>query len=320
MAEALEMAKKKLGLNLPPGDGQARDKPKDPVKELEDQIAQEQDFDKRQGLLLQLRELRLQRELRVKDLEARLRKGGKVDGDGEQETEERGKQALADRQKLMGQAKALIDSGLAPQQVGQMLMGLPIMASSAGVPTVQGLTITDALKIVDLVVERKSEGELKALVLSLQRKIEGLEKGGSGGGTSTPPDRAQEAATWIRSSIDALRELGVPIGEAARGSVDESIETQKEKNRHLEEMERLSAEREHKQEMAKVASDIPKSIGRGLARQLREEGGEKDEGAPKGVTAFACDECHKQVYVPPDAGDVILCPHCGQKYEKGKKS
>src|SRR3989304_5528352 len=137
MAEALEMAKKKLGLNLPPGEGEPKGKPKDPVQELEDQVAQEQDFDKRQGLLLQLRELRLQRELRVRDLEERLKRGGKMVDDsesGDEERAEREKKATAERERLMGQAKALLDSGLAPQQVGQMLLGLPVTATSTGMP------------------------------------------------------------------------------------------------------------------------------------------------------------------------------------------
>src|SRR3989304_7892575 len=97
MAEALEMAKKKLGLNLPPGEGEPKGKPKDPVQELEDQVAQEQDFDKRQGLLLQLRELRLQRELRVRDLEERLKRGGQMEDSesGDEERAERGKRAVA---------------------------------------------------------------------------------------------------------------------------------------------------------------------------------------------------------------------------------
>ena len=323
MAEALEMAKKKLGLNLPPGEGETKGKPKDPVQELEDQVAQEQDFDKRQGLLLQLRELRLQRELRVRDLEERLRKGGgKVDGDGEkQEREEREKRALAERQQLMGQAKSLIDSGMAPQQVGQMLMGLPVTATSTGMPTVQGLTVADALKIVDLVVERKNEGELKALIGSLQREIDTLKKGG-GGGTTTPPssiayarERAQETKAWI----ETLKELGIPVGEAARTSGDESIESLKEKNRHAEKMEEISVERTYKESIATALGDVVERVGRGAAHQFMEEGGQEEPAGAK-LDYFTCTEkdCGTRILIPPGATQ-FTCPKCLSIYGPKEK-
>ncbi|MBU2009442.1 MAG: hypothetical protein KJ624_06385, partial [Chloroflexi bacterium] len=127
---------------MPPGEGDTKEKPKDRIQELEDLIAQEQDFNKRQTLALQLRELNLQREVHVRELEDRLRRGGKMgddNGQEKQEQEEREKRAVAERDRLMGQAKSLIDSGMAPQQVGQMLMGLPVTAASAGVPT-QGMS------------------------------------------------------------------------------------------------------------------------------------------------------------------------------------
>src|SRR3990172_2208965 len=293
MREALEMAKKKVGLNLPPGDRKPEDKPKDPIQELEDELAKEEDFDKRQGLALRLREQRLQREIRVRDLEERLRKGGgKVDGDGEkQDREVHEANVLAERQRLMTQAKSLIDSGMAPQQVGQMLMGLPVTATSTGMPTVQGLTVADALKIVDLVVERKNEGELKALIVSLQRKIDALEKGG-GGGTTTPPssiayarERAQETKAWI----ETLKELGIPVGEAARTSGDESIESLKEKNRHAEKMEEISVERDYKTSIATALGDVVERVGRGAAHQFMEEGGTEESGAGE-LDSFTCPE------------------------------
>jgi len=325
MGEGLEMIKKKLGLNLPPGEGDTKGKRSDPVQELEDQIAQEQDFDKRQGLVLQLRELRLERQLRVKDLEDRLRKGGKVDGDGDkQEIVEREKRAAEEKKQLMVQAKSLIDSGMPPQQVGQMLMGLPVTAASAGVPT-QGMSMSDALKLVDVIIEKKTEGELRASIVSLQREIDALKKGG-GGGTSTPPnpityakERAQETKAWI----ETLKELGVPVGET-RGSGDESIESLKEKNRHAEKMEEISVERSYKESIATALGDVVERVGRGAAHQFMEEGGQEEPAGAK-LDYFTCTEkleggqlCGTRILIPPGA-TTFTCPKCLSKYGPKEK-
>ncbi len=326
MREALEMAKKKVGLNLPPGDRKPEDKPKDPVQELEDQVAQEQDFDKRQGLLLQLRELRLQREIRVRDLEERLKRGGgKVDGDGDkQETAEREKTALAERERLMGQAKALLDSGLAPQQVGQMLLGLPLTAAPAGVPA-QGMSVSDALKLVDTIIEKRTEGELRGLIVQLDKKIDRIAAGGGAGttGTSTPQSPiayAKEQAQATKAWMDALKELGVPVGEAARGSTGESIESLKEKHRHEEKMEEISVDRTYKESIATALGDVVERVGRGAAHQFMEEGGPEEPAGGGEIDYFTCPEkgCRARIFIPPDATQ-LTCPKCNSVYARKPK-
>jgi hypothetical protein len=325
MAEALEMAKKKLGLNLPPGEGEPKGKPKDPVQELEDQVAQEQDFDKRQGLLLQLRELRLQRELRVRDLEERLKRGGKMVDDsesGDEERAEREKRAIAERERLMGQAKALLDSGLAPQQVGQMLLGLPLTAAPAGVPA-QGMSVSDALKLVDTIIEKRTEGELRNLIVQLDKKIDRIAAGGGAGTTASTPQSpiayAKEQAQATKAWIDALKELGIPVGEAARGNGGESIESLREKNRHAEKMEEISVERDYKTSIATALGDVVERVGRGAAHQFMEEGGTEESGAGE-LDSFTCPEkgCGTRILIPPGATK-LTCPKCSAEYEHRTK-
>ncbi len=286
------------------------------LSELEKELEKEDKGLKEELVRTRAEEAIEKRRATIREYRAR---GGKMGDDSEQEKQEqaeREKRAVAERERLMTQAKMLIDSGMAPQQVGQMLMGLPVTAPGTVAP-IQGLTVADALKIVDLVVERKNEGELKALVVSLQREIDTLKRGG-GGGTSTPQSPlayAKEQAEATKAWIEALKAQGVPIGEAARGGGGESIESQREKYRHEERMHELGTERTYKESIATSLGDVVERVGRGAAHQFLDEGG-TEEPAGAALAYFDCTEkleggepCGTRIQIPPGATK-FTCPKC----------
>jgi len=100
-----------------------------------------------------------------------------------------------------------------------------------------------------------------------------------------------------------IKEPGPPAGT--------SIEELREKYRHEERMKELEIEKEHKQELARIASEIPKKIGRGIATALREE-----EETVSTLEYFICDDCKTKIYIPPGAGKEVFCGHCGAKYQR----
>lgn len=231
--------------------------------------------------------------------------------------------ALQQREKVMTQAKALLDSGVEPQQVGAMLLGLPAVGAAAG----QGMTVADALKIVDMVVERKKEGELRGTIERLEKQVENLSqeiKAGPKAQTpANPAEGIRQQATAFKGLIDALKEIGVPIGESSGGS-GETVDQMKERHRHTEAMEKLKGEKEYKTGIVDLAGDTVERVGRGLAHQFLEEG----EGEPAGrepasttqLETTTCPEegCGQQIFVPPGATQ-MTCPKCKNTFERKPK-
>jgi len=312
----------------PPGDGHGGDKPRDRVQELEDEIAQEEDFEKRRALSLKLREVRLEREVRIRDLEDRLRgnrEGGNVAEDGTTQGQEQ--KALQQRERVMTQAKALLDSGVEPQQVGALLLGLPAVGAASG----QGMTVADSLKIVDMIVERKKEGELRGTIERLEKQVETLTQEIRAGpsrapASANPAEGIKQQAQAFKGLIDALKEIGVPIGESGGGGVGESIEQMREKHRHEEKMEEIHTEKTYKESIATALGDVVERVGRGAAHQFMEQG-EGPEGAPAPGAAsspeldsFTCDKdgCGQKVFFPPGATQVT-CPKCKETYARKKQ-
>jgi len=325
MRETLEATKRRLGLNRPPGDGQGTDKPRDPVRELEDEIAQEEDFEKRRALSLKLKEQRLERELRVRDLQDRLRgtrEGGNVTDEGAPQGQE--EKTLHQREKVMTQAKALLDSGVEPQQVGAMLLGLPAVGAAAG----QGMTVADALKIVDMVVERKKEGELRGTIERLEKQVENLSQEIKAGPKAqlpaNPAEGLRQQAQAFKGLIDALKEVGVPIGESGGAGTGKTVEQMKEEHRHAETMEKIKGDNKYHEEIVTLAGDTVERVGRGMAHQFLEQGeGESAEREPAGggeLESFTCtkEDCGQQIFSPPGATH-MTCPKCKEVYTRKKK-
>ncbi|GAI77868.1 unnamed protein product, partial [marine sediment metagenome] len=166
--------------------------------------------------------------------------------------EERGKENER-KQVLMEQARALIENGMEPRQVGQMLMGLTVTPATAGSPPTQGMGFDDVMKIVTLVVGKRETDELKGIIASLDKKVSELSKGGGGGATAYKPLSPMDYAKQQVEYINALKELGLITQTVARTETGEPLDVVREKNRHTEKIEEMKADREYKQDITKIA-------------------------------------------------------------------
>lgn len=232
---------------------------------------------------------------------------------GSEMNEDRKKDEEARRQQLLTSAKALIDSGMEPTQVGQMLLGLtPTSSPPVGA---QGMGVDDVLKIVNLVVGKKEADELKTVIASLDKKVDNMAKGGVNKVEISKPLTPMEYAKQQKDYIDALKSLGlIPEKSPPVTEKGEPLEIVKERHRHEERMDEIKADREYKQSLANTASEIPERVGRGIAGHFAEEGEGGSEGG--GLETLECSDCHTKIYITPETGDSVTCPKCGAIYSR----
>ncbi len=265
---------------------------------------------------------------------AAIRGGHAVAEPGNTRTQEsgqgRGKEWLVDM------AEGLLKRGLDPSVVGRTVdyllgqgqspqIGLP----GAGTPS-QGISFTDMKELFKMGQEsNKTDPTLTALLTKLTDKIEAVEKVAA----ARPPAVAEKRTAFIIGQDGSLQEVPLdrpillqpkPVDAGAK-----SIEMVKEDNRHLEEVERLKIDKEHKNSIAQTLASIPEKIGKGLASQVMESGGAEETvtGAAARTAemeSFQCPECKTEFSIPAGALQ-ITCPNCKQAdgsptvYKRDKK-
>lgn len=244
--------------------------------------------------------------------------GGEAMDDDEKKKQEA--KQTEQREKITTQAVALINSGMEPAQVGQMLMGLTL-PGAVPVAAPQGMGLEDILKIVTLVVGKKDADELKDVIADLSKKVEDI--------TKNPPRSRDEAkpldpilfarqqAEAVVAWNEALEQLR-PAPVASSGG--KPLDIVKEENRHSEKMEEIKGERDYKKTLTDIASEIPERVGRGIAGQFgegHEESG--DGGSNTGMEYIECGECKTKIPIPPTVavGGQITCQKCGAIWAKG---
>lgn len=238
---------------------------------------------------------------------------------GEELNEEERKKREEQRQQLMDSAKALIDSGMEPKQVGQMLLGLPFTGQPGSPVVAQGLVLDDVLKIVNLVTEKKEMSEIRSIIATLDKKIDDLAKRGNRHGENTNPPAPQDvirqytdAIVALNAAMDELRPKSPPLSEKG-----EPLEVVRERNRHDEKMEEIRDERAYKKALVEIAGDIPERVGMGIAGQIGEG---NDRGHADGnLEILQCEECHEKIYITPDTGNQVTCPKCQSVYTRHGK-
>ncbi|GAI77680.1 unnamed protein product, partial [marine sediment metagenome] len=93
----------------------------------------------------------------------------------------------------------------------------------------------EVLKIVTLIVGKRETDEIKGLMVSLDKRIDELAKGGGGGKVEIPrPLSPMEYAKQQVEYIEALKALGLIKEPVVTGPSGEPLEVVKEKNRHAE--------------------------------------------------------------------------------------
>jgi len=258
---------------------------------------------------------------------ARMEEAGhrSAQSQGVPQTPERGKEWLVEV------AQGLLTKNVDPNIVGRTLDYLLGISGSPGVPIglpgapapAQGITFSDVKEIFRMGQEStaKSDPAIANILDRLSLKVEALEKT-----ALTRPAPAPEKRTVIVVKSDGTFEeveLGKPIIIQPKPASDrKSIEEIKEENRHAEEVAKLEADKEYKNSVAHTLASIPEKIGRGLAGQVAEGGGE-ETAAPAAANRtielepFTCknEECGKVTPIPKNATK-FTCPHCGSIYER----
>ena len=247
----------------------------------------------------------------------RMRGGAAAPDTGGVKVQERGKDWLLDY------TQGMLEKGLDPITVGKLVdyllggsqfpqIGMP----GAGAPP-QGITFADMMSFAKMMQENnRADPTLTALLTKLTEKVEAVEKIAAARPAAEPVKRS----AFIIKADGNLEEVSLDrpiLLEPKPSAIDgKPIEVVKEENRHLEKMEELKTDKEHKKSIADTLASIPEKIGRGLAGQAL---GEEEEVEPgSGAVAkiadqehFKCEQCGTEFMIPVDAL-TITCPNCTQ--------
>jgi len=299
---------KNIDLNTSQRGGRNKEKPT-----LDEALDQLEGMEADELLQSKARAVRAEYDLRTRETENRLRhiEGGVTVDEGKKKEEE--VKLAEQRDKITIQAKALIDSGMDAKQVGQMLMGLPTIGGTPAIPG-QGMGFEEVMQLMTFVIGKKETDELKGGIAALTKQVEELSRGGGVRGNTQPIDPitfAKQQAEAVSAWYKAIREITPePPSVSAKG---ESLEVVREQNRHAERIEELKVDKDYKQSLTKIASEIPERIGHGIASQVGEGGGSGNDSKLEFIT---CSEegCGTRIYITPETKGGITCPKCGSIY------
>lgn len=229
------------------------------------------------------------------------------------------------KDQLVIQAVTLLNSGVDPRVVGQILAGsTPVQGIMMPQPHSNGENTLKMVKdIVGLINETKKSAEMETIknqLSDLKDALKDKEKGEKGHQLA-PPNPLQavaDATNIVHTFYSTLKEIGF-IREPIEGA--SNIAELKEKYRHDEKMEEIKLEQQGKNNLANLFSSGIGGIGRAAAMALREGSpGEPHATIPigdtatVGISALDC-VCGKHIAVPPEAVKVT-CPACGRSYER----
>jgi hypothetical protein len=230
----------------------------------------------------------------------------------------------AKRKELINQAVVLLNNGVDPKIVGQILSGstqIPITIPAA--PGADGGALGILKTLVDSLLVNQKSAEVEVVKVQLKALEDKIAAKGTAPATPapaapplSPAEVVQQSTAIVRGLHESWTHLGlIPSGAPA----GQSIEELKEANRHKEKMEELGADREHKEALAEIAGDIPGRIGEGYAKHMMQQagkGGGTGGGAgvgADGLQTFKCvnPKCGAPVVVPREHGAIVFCGACG---------
>jgi hypothetical protein len=328
MAQAMEAAKKNLGLKSP-GDKENSGKPQKPdsMSELEAAIDLVDNIEAKELLNAKARQVKADLELRAKESEDKAHRYKGNGGEGENgDHNERTKLKL----ELTANAMTLLEKGVDPHVVASYILGtsgpqFPINMGGGG--GVQGFTVADVIALAD---KFRSNGP-SAEVLALQKTIEEMRtelrtlKPTAPAGA--PVDPMQVHANYLKSVnelVDSLVKAGLVVKPGAAGTgTGDNIEWEKEKNRHSEKLEEIKETKDYHTGLVETLQDTTERIGEGLA-QRAEFGAEEKEGAvaKEGLAreTFTCPDCKIKIPIYPETPDQVTCTKCGQIFKRTMKT
>lgn len=133
-------------------------------------------------------------------------------------------------------------------------------------------------------------------------------------------DRRVDPVTYAKQQIQAtselvsgLADLGL-IQKPGAGAAS-SIEMEKEKNRHEEQMLAVKSHADYEHKLADTVASIPEQVGVGIGKLFLEDDGDgkSDNNNTPALPRFKC-ECGNEIVVPPNTKR-FKCPKCGAIYE-----
>ena len=223
----------------------------------------------------------------------------------------------SNREDIVNMVTALIDAGVDPTVIGQILVGrkasinsIPGMAGAAMMGVSHGKA-TDVNDTIITLLDRVTKAEMSAMEARLSAQLVALDKSNNG---NTPA--IVDPIEQMQRTLAAFREMGLLATHNGNNNID-SIEKLKEQNRHAEKVLELNSTKEYHDGMVTVLSSIPEKIGAGIANRVREQSSITDVGdGTHGMKTFACHKCGKPIVVPPEAVNEVICGSCGQKHAK----
>ena len=180
-------------------------------------------------------------------------------------------------------------------------------AAPAGDPEIKAILKTLAENNAKL-----TEAQIQAVKDQNAAAIKKLEEfGNSGAGNNKP--RAAKIYKPDGTLVTQLEEGDVYI--VPQVQIGDSIERDKEKNRHDEEMARVTNEKSYKDSIANSVSDVAGAVV-SFAGEKAVEAASKENPAAKeeiALQTFECGNCHTAFTVQPGTLR-FKCPKCGAKY------
>ncbi len=331
MSQAMDLAKKNLGLNNPGAEtSRVSNKGEETLDEfLASLDKQEMTEAKRTRVKLFIEEMNA----RIQEL--RDKYAGKAQPRDIPGADPRLDASLAVRREIAANALMLSKEGLPLDAVSKYLQsslnslgGAVGTAGPIGAGDIAGLitAISTALKPSGSAGDPEIKALLKQLAdnaiaqkdktltdLMQQNKaiLDEIKVIKTGGGDDRTSRKGKVKVIKPDFSVEEFEEgEAIILQQPAPGAGGEPIEVVQERNRHDEKMLEIKAESEHKKELRELASTIPERIGRGVAKQVRESG----------MESFICTNCGSTIYVPPETGNIITCGNdkCRMKFERPK--
>ena len=154
---------------------------------------------------------------------------------------------------------------------------------------------------------------------TILEEIRNIKKGEGGEGTTKKGKIKFIKPDFTVTEIDEGEAL---IIEKPAADGTNSIEWEKEKNRHAEELEKIKESEKYHTGLVTTLQDTTERIGEGLAKNAeRGVGGEEETAVakkPKGDT-IKCPDCKNEIPIFPETASPVECPNCGQTIYWEKK-
>ncbi len=226
-----------------------------------------------------------------------------------------------ERQKLTMQAVTLLNSGVDPRVVGQILAGsTPIAPITMAQPSHNGEWMAKTVKdLVTIITGVKRDTEIEHMKEKLARMEQDLKDERMGrkhqsynGKPVDPLQAASDAAQSVGLLYKTFRDIGLVREPAPAMGTD--IEVVKETHRHNERIREIDLEEARKADRANMITSGIEKAGKVMADIIRTRD-ENPSSTPKTqIQMFKC-ACGADLAAIPEATE-ITCPKCNNVYAR----